>query len=427
MTRTGGQPRAVVDSYQVPEPLKQYEFWVVWAPDLGKTARAPWQEGHMYAAEWAADGPHDPRTSYDRAASVASLLVEQIHATWPFPPDGPLPSTVKPAVLLPVASDHPGLLFIDLDDVRDPDTGAITPEAWTIVERLGGYCEVSHSGTGLHVWVRAYLPEGFGKFIESLDGVGQLELYDHGRMTAGTWRHVAGTPRDAVPEAQGVVDSLVAEYETETCDGCGTRTRAAALPDDDPECPACGAPMWRDTGGGQGARHGTRDTTTNADAASVGPVPGEENAYYDLDLHAVADTGPFSHYGDRQQGPHPAHGGTSHPDRESTNFRIDGDVWTCYAHDTGGEALALLAILEDVVACRNVARVYTDRETLLRACLAARARVSALNGEVPPYEALVAVAERADLPMADPEDGVLGKTSYTVARRLFDDLAPADI
>lgn len=409
MSRAAENPRAAVDGYHVPEPLKGYEVWVVWAPDLGKTARAPWQEGHMYPADWAEDGPHDPRTAYDRAASVASLSPEQIHTNWPFPPDDPLPSAVKPAVLLPPASAHAGLLFADLDDVREPATGAVTPEARAIVERLGGYAEVSRSGTGLHVWVRARLPDDLGKFIEPLEGSGQLEMYDRGRMTGGTWTHVEGTPRDAVPEAQDTVDTLVGEYATETCDACDEWTRSKDLPDEDPECPACGEPLAAEN-------DIERPPGGSAPRAAAG-----RNAYYNLDLGVVSGVP------DGWQGPHPAHGGTAHPDSESTNFRRDGDVWTCYAHGTGGGALTLLAVLEGVVACRNADRVHGDRLTLLRSCLAAREREPSLEGEAPPYEALVAVAEQVGLRMKDADEGVLGKPAYKVARRVFDDLTPGDV
>lgn len=48
----------------------------------------------------------------------------------------------------------------------------MTPEALGIVQRLGGDCGVSRWGTGLYVWVLVRLLEGFGKFIEPLDGEG---------------------------------------------------------------------------------------------------------------------------------------------------------------------------------------------------------------------------------------------------------------
>ena len=42
-----------------------------------------------------------------------------------------------------------GFAGIDLDDVRDPNTGALTPAARELVERFGTHAEVSPSGTGV--------------------------------------------------------------------------------------------------------------------------------------------------------------------------------------------------------------------------------------------------------------------------------------
>lgn len=62
-----------------------------------------------------------------------------------------------------------GLAAIDLDTVRDPDTGWIDPIAREIIERCGSYTEVSMSGYGFHIlghynfgslqWTRRRLPE----------------------------------------------------------------------------------------------------------------------------------------------------------------------------------------------------------------------------------------------------------------------------
>ncbi len=57
-----------------------------------------------------------------------------------------------------------GFVFVDLDGVRNAETGAIT-EAWaiTLIEKLDTYTEVSASGKGFHLVARGTLPEDYQK------------------------------------------------------------------------------------------------------------------------------------------------------------------------------------------------------------------------------------------------------------------------
>ncbi len=47
---------------------------------------------------------------------------------------------------------------IDLDNVRNPDTGELTEWAGKVIEAFGGYSEVSPSGKGVHIYVKADVP-----------------------------------------------------------------------------------------------------------------------------------------------------------------------------------------------------------------------------------------------------------------------------
>src|SRR5262249_41863199 len=95
--------------------------------------------------------PYDPKTG--RRASVRDLT------TW-----------TSYDVALAVAGQYDGLGYVltaedpyvgvDLDDCRDPETGAIEAWAHAIVERLDSYTEVTPSERGVRVWVRAKLPPG---------------------------------------------------------------------------------------------------------------------------------------------------------------------------------------------------------------------------------------------------------------------------
>src|SRR5205814_7275808 len=50
-----------------------------------------------------------------------------------------------------------GIVFIDLDHVRDPDTG-LEPWAMQMVETFDSWTEVSVSGTGIHIFCFGHLP-----------------------------------------------------------------------------------------------------------------------------------------------------------------------------------------------------------------------------------------------------------------------------
>jgi len=415
---TDGHP-ITVDGEHVPHPLQRYAHWVVWSPSTGKVARAPWQEGHMYPAEWAADKDVDPRTTYEQAHTVASTGLNVLRDRYPFPPDA-TPERVIPTLLLPTDPEDSDLVFVDFDDVvvdnRVPD------EVWAILERLRGYVEVSRSGEGLHVWVRGSLPDGHGKFIAPLDSRGQLEIYDHGRMTGCTWQHVAGTPTDAVPEREDTIGELVAEYATRDCPECGAWVREQSV-GENTTCPECGGKI-------EPSANSTPTTSTPSKPNRPTPT-GDRNPYYQLDIRDVADTGPFGRYRravenpahDDWQGPHPKHGGTSTADAKSSNFNVEpGDgVWHCFAHGSGGGSLSLVAVLEGVVSCQDAHAIHQDKDKLLRTCLAARdSYPGQLEKATPPYDALVRVAELAGLSMADGAAGTLGRTAYSYAVDIYD-------
>jgi primase-polymerase (primpol)-like protein len=67
-----------------------------------------------------------------------------------------------------VADDHDlgvgfalgdGWAGVDIDDCRNPVTGQLTSEAQAIVDALNSYTEVSPSGTGVKVFMRAWVPQ----------------------------------------------------------------------------------------------------------------------------------------------------------------------------------------------------------------------------------------------------------------------------
>ena len=77
---------------------------------------------------------------------------------------------------------------VDLDGCVDPETGEVASWAAEVLDELDSYTELSPSGRGLHVLVRAVLPPGGRR-------KGPVEMYDRGRFFTVTGRHFPGTPR----------------------------------------------------------------------------------------------------------------------------------------------------------------------------------------------------------------------------------------
>lgn len=80
-----------------------------------------------------------------------------------------------------------GWAGVDLDGVRDPQTGALTADAQRIIAMLASYTEVSPSGGGLHFICRGTLPAGRRRR-------GWVEMYDRARFLCVTGFHVPETP-----------------------------------------------------------------------------------------------------------------------------------------------------------------------------------------------------------------------------------------
>ena len=75
---------------------------------------------------------------------------------------------------------------IDIDGCRDAASGELSELATEIVGLLTSYSEVSATGTGVHVIVKATLPDGAGRKR------GCLEIYDRGRYFAFTGAVLGG-------------------------------------------------------------------------------------------------------------------------------------------------------------------------------------------------------------------------------------------
>ncbi|GGL36084.1 hypothetical protein GCM10009037_19520 [Halarchaeum grantii] len=120
-----------------------------------------------------------------------------------------------------VFTDDDPLVGVDLDDCRDPETGAVEEDARDIVERLDSYTEVSPSGTGFHVLVEGELPEGRNRR-------GSVECYETARFFTVTGDHVDATPT-RIARRQDALRGIHREY-VQPGDEDGATDDVAAAP-----------------------------------------------------------------------------------------------------------------------------------------------------------------------------------------------------
>jgi putative DNA primase/helicase len=76
---------------------------------------------------------------------------------------------------------------VDLDHVRDPETGTVETWAQEIIDKADSYAEISPSGTGVHIFAIGQLPGGGRRR-------GDVEMYEEGRYFTSTGNHLDGTP-----------------------------------------------------------------------------------------------------------------------------------------------------------------------------------------------------------------------------------------
>jgi len=159
----------------IPAALADRPQWVAWRyatrPDA---ATKPWTKEPLNPATGAHASTTDPQTWGTLAAALDHARRHDL-----------------PGIGFVLSSDDP-FTGVDLDGCRDPDTGALIPEAAATVAGLDSYAEWSPSGTGVHVIVAARLPPGRRR-------TGPVEMYDRDRYFTITGHRVPGTPETVEP------------------------------------------------------------------------------------------------------------------------------------------------------------------------------------------------------------------------------------
>lgn len=170
-----------------PPQMVETAQWLVWKEEDGrKIPRAPWYHGDLRYVN-----AHDDRywVSFEEAREWADHLTGTEVAF--------------------VLTDDDPFLFVDLDDVRDPDTGRIDPPIRVYLKAANTYTAMCTSGTGLHLFCQASLSPEVKAITDDIrgDSEGHIEVYDRDRFIAVTGSHLGETPTDIRP-GEGFVDAI---------------------------------------------------------------------------------------------------------------------------------------------------------------------------------------------------------------------------
>ena len=172
------------DIQVVPAALRQLPQWVVWRIIVrdGKPTKCP--------MDAKTGGPAD---STDPATWAT---FEQAMAAWQ--------QSGQYAGVGFVFTNQAGFCGVDLDDSVDPATGELKPWGRQIVEQLNSYTEISPSGGGVKVFIRATKP---GNRCRKAYHDGEVEIYDSGRFFTVTGRRMDFVSA-GVEDRQGQLDAL---------------------------------------------------------------------------------------------------------------------------------------------------------------------------------------------------------------------------
>ncbi len=185
----------MVVAESIPLELRQMVQWVVWSFEVrdGKKTKVPYSP--MTGRRAAVNDP-DCWVSFEDAIKFLGIAK---------------------------GVDGIGFVFSEADDYCGVDidgcivAGEIKPNAMKIIEQLGGYTEISPSGKGIKIIVRAKLGEGRrGKGIE---------IYDRGRFFTVTGQKIHDMAGEVIPERQEVIDSLANEVSPKAKPTNGSPTR----------------------------------------------------------------------------------------------------------------------------------------------------------------------------------------------------------
>ncbi len=172
------RPQAIpVEEHGIPPELKALPQWVVWryVEEIDpKTGEVTWDKPPVCVRTGKLASSTNPETWCTFAEAIAAYRAGGLDGIG--------------FCLHRNADDCEGLIGIDLDKCRDPQTGEIEEAYRSFLPLLRTYTEVSPSGCGLRLFVYGKLPATGRKR-------GRVECYETARYVTITGQHVQGTPQ----------------------------------------------------------------------------------------------------------------------------------------------------------------------------------------------------------------------------------------
>jgi hypothetical protein len=175
----------------IPEALRRMSAWVVWkyVREVDADGSVDWDKPPVNARTHALASSTNPAT-WSRFDHALEALQRGGY-------DG-LGVCLAPRPLEEGEVD--ALVGVDLDKMRNPETGEVEPWALEVVRELDSYTEVSPSGTGLRIFCLGRLPKGRRKKAG-------FEMYEHGRYVTVTGQILDGA-RPAVEARSAALAAL---------------------------------------------------------------------------------------------------------------------------------------------------------------------------------------------------------------------------
>jgi hypothetical protein len=183
------------DACHIPAELIQLDQWVVWRLESrgGKSTKVP----------------YGPRTGQRASVSDAGTWASFDEALGAYQESNGQLSGIGF-----VLSGTDGIGGVDLDHVRDPESGDLHPEAQALIDRFASYTEISPSGTGIRIFGQAArLPKGRSGIYRGI----KVECYSAGRYLTVTGQRINGHDKlTAIGDTLSDVAQALAPSPTES-------------------------------------------------------------------------------------------------------------------------------------------------------------------------------------------------------------------
>jgi putative DNA primase/helicase len=162
-----------VNPEHIPEDLKQIDQWVCWRAEWNEDNSKFTKRPKKYTGDAGSSTNSSTWTTFDKALAA----YERRRGL-----DG----------IGFAGFGRTDFVGIDIDNCLNPETGEIKEYARAWVDRFDSYTEVTPSGDGLRIWIRA--DKTPGSWCGSKSSGREFEVYANGRFFTVTGWHLAGAP-----------------------------------------------------------------------------------------------------------------------------------------------------------------------------------------------------------------------------------------